>query len=154
MKSVLYVGATLMIGASIYGFVDYKQTQHKKEFKEMYVSEKKTEPALIKAPVTPALAEKKQLGEARVKTKKQVTGKISGNSVVDPAREDINIATVETGEIAAVNDKTKDENKIVKKVKKKRKLDSRLFSRAPLRDEEELTEPAKSEEKKIENKEQ
>ena len=40
MKSMLYVGATLMIGASIYGFVDYKQTHNKKEFKEMY-SEKR-----------------------------------------------------------------------------------------------------------------
>jgi hypothetical protein len=37
MKSILYVGATLMIGASIYGFVDYKQTSQKKEFKEQYL---------------------------------------------------------------------------------------------------------------------
>ena len=45
MKSILYVGATLMIGASIYGFVDYKQTQGKKEFKEMYAEEK--EPVIM-----------------------------------------------------------------------------------------------------------
>jgi len=36
MKSILYVGATLMIGASIYGFVDYSKTRNKKEFKNMY----------------------------------------------------------------------------------------------------------------------
>ena len=36
MKSMLYVGATLMIGASIYGFVDYQKTSHKKEFTNMY----------------------------------------------------------------------------------------------------------------------
>ena len=36
MKSILYVGATLMIGASIYGFVEYKQTSQKKEFTSMY----------------------------------------------------------------------------------------------------------------------
>ena len=36
MKSILYVGAALMIGASIYGFVDYKKTSHKKEFIRMY----------------------------------------------------------------------------------------------------------------------
>ena len=51
MKSMLYVGATLMIGASIYRFVDYKQTSQKKEFTNMYdhkitapvVEEEKTE---------------------------------------------------------------------------------------------------------------
>ena len=32
MKSILYVGATLMIGASIYGFVDYKKTSRNNEF--------------------------------------------------------------------------------------------------------------------------
>ena len=31
MKSILYAGAALMIGASIYGFVDYKKNSHKKE---------------------------------------------------------------------------------------------------------------------------
>jgi len=41
MKSILYVGATLMIGASIYGFVDYKKNNHKKEFTRMYEMEKK-----------------------------------------------------------------------------------------------------------------
>ncbi|MBL7723907.1 MAG: hypothetical protein JNK27_07145 [Chitinophagaceae bacterium] len=41
MKSILYAGAALMIGASIYGFVDYKKTSHKKEFNSMYEEEKK-----------------------------------------------------------------------------------------------------------------
>lgn len=41
MKSILYAGAALMIGASIYGFVDYKKTSHKKEFNNMYDEEKK-----------------------------------------------------------------------------------------------------------------
>ena len=36
MKSVLYVAATLMIGAGIYGFVDYSKTSRQKEFKTMY----------------------------------------------------------------------------------------------------------------------
>jgi len=47
MKSILYAGATLMIGASIYGFVDYKKTQHKKEFTGMYESGTKKEPAIV-----------------------------------------------------------------------------------------------------------
>ena len=44
MKSILYVGATLMIGASIYGFVDYNKTRNKKEFKDMYVEKEATQP--------------------------------------------------------------------------------------------------------------
>jgi hypothetical protein len=36
MKSILYVAATLMIGAGIYGFVDYRKTSRHKEFKTMY----------------------------------------------------------------------------------------------------------------------
>jgi len=36
MKSILYVAALLMIGASIYGFVDYSKTSRHKEFKSMY----------------------------------------------------------------------------------------------------------------------
>ncbi len=47
MKSILYVGATLMIGASIYGFVDYKQTSSKKGFANMYSEEKSKEAELI-----------------------------------------------------------------------------------------------------------
>ena len=43
MKTILYVGATLMIGASIYGFVDYKKTSRSKEFKKMYDSKEITE---------------------------------------------------------------------------------------------------------------
>ena len=34
MKSILYVGATLMIGASIYGFVDYKKQATTKNLKK------------------------------------------------------------------------------------------------------------------------
>ena len=48
MKSILYVGATLMIGASIYGFVDYNKTRNKKEFKDMYVEKEITQPVVEK----------------------------------------------------------------------------------------------------------
>src|SRR6185436_131556 len=51
MKSMLYVGATLMIGASIYGFVDYKNSSRKTEFKHMYTEEKTITPEPVVAPV-------------------------------------------------------------------------------------------------------
>jgi len=40
MKSILYVGASLMVAASIYGFVDLNQSSNKKEFKTMYTEKK------------------------------------------------------------------------------------------------------------------
>ena len=46
MKSILYVGATLMIGASIYGFVDYRKTSHDKKFSSMYKVKEVNEPAV------------------------------------------------------------------------------------------------------------
>jgi len=40
MKSILYFGAVLMIGASIYGFTVYKKTIQQQAFKNMYLDEK------------------------------------------------------------------------------------------------------------------
>ena len=48
MKTILYVGAALMIGASIYGFVDYKKTSRQKEFKKMYDSQETVSPIVDK----------------------------------------------------------------------------------------------------------
>src|SRR5580765_5926717 len=39
MKAILYAGAVLMTGASIYGFIDYKKTSRNKEFTNMYKTE-------------------------------------------------------------------------------------------------------------------
>ena len=36
MKSIMYVGAALMIGASIYGFIDYRKVSKQKEFVNLY----------------------------------------------------------------------------------------------------------------------
>jgi hypothetical protein len=98
MKSVLYVGATLMIGASIYGFVDYRKTSHKKEFNNMYKEKEVTEPAKAIDEKTVVSVDKK---EATVKEEK---------TVATPAK--------------------KETKKVAKK--KKRKLDTKLFSRGAL----------------------
>ena len=115
MKSILYVGATLIIGAGIYGFVDYKQTHNKKEFKEMYENEKGIKPVEIindkktssfeknvpgqKQPVS----DKKMVpAETRMIEKTRITSQVSNNSGVG------------------------------KKIKKKRKFSTKLFSRGAL----------------------
>ena len=36
MKSIFYIGAALMVGAGIYGFVDYRKTNETKEFRSLY----------------------------------------------------------------------------------------------------------------------
>ena len=106
MKSILYVGATLMIGASIYGFVDYKKNNHKKEFTRMYEMEKKE---------TVPVKEKETTAKELSKEEPVVKEKIS----------DINQKTE-----SSVFKETREVDKVSKPEKKK--LDYKLFSRAPL----------------------
>lgn len=173
MKSILYVGATLMIGASIYGFVDYKNTSHKKEFTDMYVVENKKEPVLVMdekniQPVVNPLVKKEPIISDRSlkesnRNEKKVLDKEKGITEdevilpVKPISEDESIATngTKTIEKPVVSIDVPADNTIEKKVvKKKRKISSRLFSRAPIRedDELELIQPAKKDGKKTENK--
>lgn len=66
MKSFLYAGAALMIGASIYGFVDYKNTSHKKEFNAMYAEKKAAKPIVVtEEKVTTPIVEEKTEPEKR-----------------------------------------------------------------------------------------
>lgn len=41
MKSMLFVGATLMVGACIYGFVDFRKANQRAEFRSLYKKEEK-----------------------------------------------------------------------------------------------------------------
>ncbi len=128
MKSILYVGATLMIGASIYGFVDYKQTHNKKEFKGMY--EEKTAP------------------ETEITTDTKTTVPVVGKEEIVPV---VNV----TEEKKAV----KNTSVVTKKkvAKKKRKFNTKLFSRGALDEryiEPKKIESVKTDTKKAEEKEQ
>jgi hypothetical protein len=158
---MLYVGATLMIGASIYGFVDYKNTSRKKEFTSMY-EEKKAPVVTAEDKVAETVVSKDRDGsiEKKAVTKKQLVSQKEEATIaaVSPIAEEDRIAVKETREIekTTVDVKTSRESNVIKKVKKKKKLNSRLFSRAPLREEEEiiLPGPVKEDAKKIEKKEQ
>ena len=123
MKSILYIGTTLMIGASIYGFVDYKKTNRNEEFKNMYTEKTAPDPASMSAkesfaPVTePAVEIKTVIPEKAIK------------------------------EIPMLKKTAKQEpaGHIVKKntIKKQKKLNAELFSRAPLREYPEINETPK-----------
>lgn len=137
MKSFLYAGAALMIGASIYGFIDYRQTSHKKEFTNMY-TEKETKPVVV-APAgnyQPKKETNTVLKLETVKNNKKAEKIQNKEMLIDEAEK-----------YAA----EKKEENISKK--SKRKLNTKLFSRAPLREEiEELPAPVKTDSRKIESK--
>ena len=136
MKSILYVGATLMIGASIYGFVDYKKTSQQKEFTGMYESNEINSPEIKEVKNLPVTGKNDPVTE-------KVTGKniVPGNAVINTA---------------VVKEATKEKKS---KPVKRRKLNYKQFSRAPLREELRVINPEdqKKEEAvkpRVENKEQ
>ena len=156
---MLYVGATLMIGASIYGFVDYKQTSHKKEFTSMYESKEPREP-VVTAVKTEPVFEKKEPVIAAKKTKaisnnNKVVKKTVDEVVpaIKPITEEDKISVKETKSIDKATVEVKTVKEPVVKKKKKKKLNHKIFSRAPLREEDEelIIEPVK-EVKKTQNK--
>ena len=89
MKKMLFAGAVLMIGASIYGFVDYKKASQKNEFKNLYAEKQKeplkdlvtdtnkveTEKADLDEPVKPVKASKKITPQVKDEVKKSGTRK-------------------------------------------------------------------------------
>jgi hypothetical protein len=103
MKSIFYIGATLMIGAGIYGFVDYKKATHNREFNSLY-EEKET------------AASKEFSKEAPVLIKENLVMKTASSATVLPKKEEIK---------PVARTATKRSN-----LKKKKKLDYKSFSRA------------------------
>ena len=89
MKKMLFAGAVLMIGASVYGFVDYKKASQKNEFKNLYAEKQKetgkdpvidtnkvvTEKADLDEPVKPVKAAKKVSPQVKDEVKKTGTRK-------------------------------------------------------------------------------
>lgn len=121
MKSILYVGATLMIGAGIYGFADYKQTSRKKEFRNMYAEKKVTEPEVI-----------------------------ANNIKAEPLVEKKEIAATETNadtKKAGLKNTSTATKKTVKKIKKRKTINTRMFSRGAM--DERYLKPVKEEEIKL-----
>lgn len=113
MKAIFYVGAALMIGASIYGFVDYKKATRSESFQKMY-EEKKSAPA-----VTPAVEAK-------------------------PAEHEEILLKEEKLKPAVSDKKTSASLLKSKKARGTKKIYYKEFSRAPLREDVEITQPEKS----------
>ncbi|HUR64995.1 MAG TPA: hypothetical protein VMZ03_01490 [Chitinophagaceae bacterium] len=155
MKSMLYVGATLMIGASIYGFVDYKQTQNKKEFKEMYSEKKPFEaPIVAKDEVTVPATDKKVAQKTKVPVTKKKSATMEDKVVgIVPISTEDKLVTEKTSltDEPAVTITPSEESSVLKTVKKKKKIRKEYFSRGRMVEEE--IPVSKKEIKKTESKE-
>ena len=171
MKSILYVGATLLIGASIYGFVDYEKTKNKKEFTDMYKEAEVTEPVIVSDRKMTSPVESKEIA---VKEKSRVAKKqlAENDQSMETKEEAVEVSKpvadeekmiskdvkIENTEVTVVPSKENVSDKIVKH--KKRRLSTKLFSRGALderyiKEEIKLDVPkTKTESGKIEKKEQ
>ncbi len=159
MKSILYVGATLMIGASIYGFVDYKKSSQQKEFKGMYTEKKE----FVQANTPEEIKAEPEIKEVIItKTKESVAPKktikkeeeIRGVKPI-PADQKLKTSGKELKSLDEVTSVPAKENNEIK-TKKKRKISTKLFSRAPLREdveEENVITPQEKDVKKSKIKE-
>jgi hypothetical protein len=129
MKSILYVGAVLMTGASIYGFVDYRKANNNKEFKSLYRSETvntKTSPS------EEQVSDKKNIEKVNEKTVPEVSvsaTKLAADDKPDPQQ---------LKEVKLTDSK--------RKATKRKKLNYKLYSRAALEER-----PVKIPEEKIES---
>ncbi|MER3497534.1 MAG: hypothetical protein C4308_02275 [Chitinophagaceae bacterium] len=129
MKTFLYAGAVLMVGASIYGFIDYKKSTHNKAFQNLYketeaVSETKTnaqptDEKTVVATLTPD-AKKTMVVKTEPVTaeaKKRNNEKMTINLIEPKTSAEIKSTEVKLKTTA---------------IKKKKKISTKLFSRAAL----------------------
>jgi hypothetical protein len=129
MKSILYVGATLMISASIYGFVDYRNTNHRNEFRDMYSEKKGTK-------VLDGSSTQNETMPSEISNSSEKPGFIKAEIAAgEPAKEKALPEVKRSGS-------KKDLSKAKVKKSNKRKLNYKSFSRAPLREEVEIVKPA------------
>ena len=163
MKTILYIGATLMIGASIYRFVDYKKTSPNKEFTKMYDSKETIQPVINNENLLTGQAGiKKVVTKPETKNNEKVAvikkESLKKNEVAEEKTvTKMPMKPMETiiAEKAATNIVLKENTAVEtdKPVKKEKKLSYKLFSRAPL-EEKYIDKELKLKPKKTQNKEQ
>jgi hypothetical protein len=149
-----------MIGASIYGFVDYEKTKNKKEFTNMYKETEVSEPAIVPDRKTATPVESKEIA---IKEKSRVVKKQTKNDQSTVAKEkpiELSQPVVEEEKLISkeikignkeVTVEPKKENVLDKVVKRqKRKLSTKLFSRGAL-DERYIKEEIKPDAQKTKN---
>ena len=111
MKALLLIGVSLMAGAGIYGYADYKKANLKKEFQSLYKEEPtKVAQEAVRDVATPAPPE------------------------IEPVPTDVPVYVVKNGEVVAEKKTTATKKKAAKK--KPVRFRAKEFSRAALEKEE------------------
>ncbi len=149
MKPVLYLGAMLMIGASVYGIVDHSKTKNNRKFSNMYETKEVKEPVIVKEDPVP-LTEEKVKAPGKKTKKMAIKETVKDETTIYRSKQDVVAAVKKDSDPVITETATLKENGATEKYKKakKRKLNHKLFSRAPLReefDEAELVIPEKAE---------
>lgn len=147
MKAILYIGAFLMTGASVYGFIDYKKSNRSKDLNDLYET-KKQEVALQDEKATASPREQK-LQTSKTEKANEPAAKTSANikrsmpvTVPEVVAEPPKIAAPENIPVAIeepeapkspeASIKENDERKKITTTKKRKKVNHKMFSRAPL----------------------
>ena len=155
MKTILYIGATLMVGASIYGFVDYKKTSRNKEFTKMYDPKKTTQRDINNEKVKEMVTKPETKTEKVLVVRKEPVKKIE--VVEEKTMTKMPMKPMETiiEEKVAADPALKENSAVTtdKPAKIQRRFSTKLFSRAPL-EEKYISKELKLEPKKTQNKEQ
>ena len=140
MKAILYVGAVLMTSAIIYGFVDYRETSRSKEFNRLYEQTESTEPmTALPETKTEAVIEKKnsEVKKERGAVKRSGLKNTQEKIVTKESKRDVNpvtpLVTEKTEESFSVLKDEKTESAL-KEIKKKKRLNVRMYSRAALKE--------------------
>jgi hypothetical protein len=146
MKAFLLAGAVLMTGASIYGFIDYKRTSRSKEFRDLY--KETPAPAVVRQPLIETKTTKDATKPQGYQSKKKMTGypaKTVSTPVVDETKsiagkEKMTINPVETVKTEGIGEDKVEAKSI--SIKKKKRINAKMFSRAAPRDVE-IEKPSK-----------
>jgi hypothetical protein len=138
MKSILYVGATLMIGASIYGFVDYKKSSSDREFTRMYESKESVDPDVSDKKATNPELKKEVIAEKKIiPAKKKHSKTAEPVEINSTSRVPVTpVETIKAETNTTVNTASLKESSTEKKFKsaKKKKLNRKMFSRGSMED--------------------
>lgn len=139
MKAILYMGAVLMTGAVIYGFVDYRQASRSKDFNKLYEQTETTEPVVsIPDTKTVVVPEKKnsEMKKVRVAVKRSGLNNNKEKKLSQGSKRDVipvtPLVTEKTEESLSVlrDEKT---DSALKEIQKKKRLNIRMYSRAALK---------------------
>ena len=137
MKAIIYTGAVLMVAAAIYGFADLSKNKPTEVTNEIKTEKSKAgEDASAAMPVVPVKEEKKAVAPKRKSVKRETDKEVAAEKELLPIRSEVPVASVTeaiTEEATTLKENTNGAK--IEAAKKKKRVRSKMFSRAPLSEE-------------------